>query len=170
MVPFQSGLFQLRLFWNGAIFTVFIPEPCIVSEWWAIIPFRTEKHTLRWYWIWCCKSWNCCVYCSELHGQKWLHSETASTEKVRLKKLTHFVPVTVIVGLKQDACWHGPLTRYVKSRVPHAPGMPGTFSRHRLQKKPSRTCRDAWWDRWTAVAGKTFPTFPAQCSTLAVAR
>ena len=24
--------------------------------------------------------------------------------------------------------WHGPLTRYVKLRVAHAPGMPGTFS------------------------------------------
>ena len=28
------------------------------------------------------------------------------------------------------------LTRYVKLRVAHAPGMPGTFSRHRLQRKP----------------------------------
>ena len=30
---------------------------------------------------------------------------------------------------------HGPLTRYIKLRVAHAPGMPGTFSRHRLQRK-----------------------------------
>ena len=28
-----------------------------------------------------------------------------------------------------------PLTRYVKLRIAHAPGMPGTFPRHRLQKK-----------------------------------
>ena len=31
---------------------------------------------------------------------------------------------------------HGPLTRYVKLRVVHAPGMPGRFPRHRLQRKP----------------------------------
>ena len=31
---------------------------------------------------------------------------------------------------------HGPLTRYVKLRVAHVPGIPGTFSRHRLQRKP----------------------------------
>ena len=31
---------------------------------------------------------------------------------------------------------HGPLTRYAKLRVAHAPGMPGTrFLRHRLQRK-----------------------------------
>ena len=37
--------------------------------------------------------------------------------------------------------WHvanfnGPLTRYVKLRVAHAPGMPERFPRHRLQRKP----------------------------------
>ena len=31
---------------------------------------------------------------------------------------------------------HGPLTSYVKLWVAHAPGMPGTFSRHSLQRKP----------------------------------
>ena len=31
---------------------------------------------------------------------------------------------------------NGPLTRYIKLRDVHAPGMPGTFSRHRLQRKP----------------------------------
>ena len=34
------------------------------------------------------------------------------------------------------AWWHGPLTRYAKPCVAHAPRMPGTFSRHRLQRKP----------------------------------
>ena len=34
-------------------------------------------------------------------------------------------------------CMHGPLTRYVKFRVAHAPGMPGTFSPpSRFQGKP----------------------------------
>ena len=31
---------------------------------------------------------------------------------------------------------HGPLTRYIKLLVAHAPGMPGKFSRHWLQRKP----------------------------------
>ena len=31
---------------------------------------------------------------------------------------------------------NGPLTRYAKLRVAHAPGMPGTFPHHRLQRKP----------------------------------
>ena len=31
---------------------------------------------------------------------------------------------------------HGPLSRYVKLRVAHSPGMPGIFPRHRLQRKP----------------------------------
>ena len=31
---------------------------------------------------------------------------------------------------------HGPLTRCVKWRVAHAPGMPGTFLPHRIQTKP----------------------------------
>ena len=35
-----------------------------------------------------------------------------------------------------EASSHGPLTRYVKLRAAHAPGMPGTFSLHRLQRKP----------------------------------
>ena len=31
---------------------------------------------------------------------------------------------------------NGPLTRYVKLRIAHAPGMPGTFPPNRLQRKP----------------------------------
>ena len=69
---------------------------------------------------------------------------------------------------------HGPLARYVKLRVAHAPGMPGTFSpaadfkENRLLAIPAcitarawRTCRDACRDRLHAVTGKTFPAFPA---------
>ena len=44
---------------------------------------------------------------------------------------------------------HGPLTRYVKLWVAHVPGMPGTFS------TPPTSMETA------AVAGKTFPVFPA---------
>ena len=69
---------------------------------------------------------------------------------------------------------NGPLTRYVKLQVAHAPGMPGTFSPaadfkgNRKLAIPTcitarawRTCRDACRDRALAVTGKTFPAFPA---------
>ena len=69
---------------------------------------------------------------------------------------------------------NGPLTRYVKLQVVHAPGMPGTFSpaadfkENRLLAIPAcitarawRTCRDACRDRLHAVTGKTFPAFAA---------
>ena len=69
---------------------------------------------------------------------------------------------------------YGPLTRYVKLQVAHAPGMPGTFSPaadfkgNRWLAIPTcitarawRTCRDACRDRLPAVTGKTFPAFPA---------
>ena len=69
---------------------------------------------------------------------------------------------------------YGPLTRYVKLQVEHAPGMPGKFSPaavfrgNRYLAIPAcitarawRTCRDACRDRLPAVTGKTFPAFPA---------
>ena len=68
----------------------------------------------------------------------------------------------------------GPLTRYVKLRVAHVPGMSGTispaadFKENRYLAIPTcitarawRTCRDACRDRLHAVAGKTFLAFPA---------
>ena len=69
---------------------------------------------------------------------------------------------------------HGPLTRYVKLQVAHAPGMPGTFSPAAdfkgnrklaipvcITARAWRTCRDACRDRSPAVTGKMFPAFPA---------
>ena len=69
---------------------------------------------------------------------------------------------------------NGPLTRYVKLQVAHAPGMPGTYSPAAdfkgnrylaitacITARASRTCRDACRDRLPAVTGKTFPAFPA---------
>ena len=69
---------------------------------------------------------------------------------------------------------HGPLARYVKLWVAHAPGMPGTFFPPLTSKgnhyiaipacitsRASRTCRDACRDRLPTVAGKTFPAFSA---------
>ena len=80
-------------------------------------------------------------------------------------------PITEFADRCRD---HGPLTRYVKLQVAHAPGMPGTFSPaadfkgNRKLAIPTcitarawRTCRDACRDRAPAVTGKTFPAFPA---------
>ena len=47
-------------------------------------------------------------------------------------------------------CVNGPLTRYPKLRVAHAPGMPGTFYPPRVSDPD--TCRDACRDRLLAVS------------------
>ena len=79
--------------------------------------------------------------------------------------------------LVQDAL-HGPLTRYVKLRGAHAPGMPGTFSRHRLQKKPlvsdpgmyHGTCMThvPWCISGSVTRndGGNAPSIPGACATL----
>ena len=93
--------------------------------------------------------------------------------------LTHSMLLLLIAWRRKDQMWicsllYGPLTRYVKLQVAHAPGMPGTFSPaadfkgNRWLAIPAcitarawRTCRDACRDRFPAVTGKTFPAFPA---------
>ena len=72
---------------------------------------------------------------------------------------------------------HGPLTRYVKFGVAHAPGMPGTFSRHRLQMKPlvsdpgmhPGTCvtHVPWCmsRSLTRGGGENIPVIPGACAT-----
>ena len=42
---------------------------------------------------------------------------------------------TTIMYVHKSIISHEPLTRYVKLRVAHAPGMPGTVSRHQLQRE-----------------------------------
>ena len=72
---------------------------------------------------------------------------------------------------------YGPLTRYVKLRVVHAPGMPGTFSRHRFQRKPlvsdpgmhHGTCvtHVPWCmsGSLTRCGGENVPGIPGACAT-----
>ena len=65
---------------------------------------------------------------------------------------------------------HGPLIKYVKLRIAHAPGMSETFSPHPLQRKPlvsepgmhHGTCvtHVPWCMSGSLMAGKTFPAFP----------
>ena len=73
---------------------------------------------------------------------------------------------------------NGPLDRYVKFQVAHAPGMPGTFPRHRrlviptcIMARASRTCRDACRDRLLVVSfevdgGESVPGIPGATGNL----
>ena len=72
---------------------------------------------------------------------------------------------------------NGPLARYAKLRVAHAPGMPGTFSPPPRVSYPgmhharaSRTCRGACQDRYLADSfevggGENGPGIPGACAT-----
>ena len=85
--------------------------------------------------------------------------------------------VYILVMLQEQyhsRSWHGPLSRYVKLRVAHAPGNSGTFSPSSRVSDPDMhhgTCvtHVPWcmpgsltsrflWSRWQ---GKTLPVFPA---------
>ena len=73
--------------------------------------------------------------------------------------------------------YHGPLARYIKLRVVHAPGTPGTFSRHRHQRKPQVS--DSGMHHGTSVThvpwymlgsltpneGENGPGIPGACAT-----
>ena len=103
--------------------------------------------------------------------------ETAIKENPAEYQSNRFIMYTPFwkrCGKDQSNFLHGPLTRYVKLQVAHAPGMPGTFSPavdfkgNRLLVIPAlitarawRTCHDACRDRLHAVTRKTFPAFPA---------
>ena len=75
---------------------------------------------------------------------------------------------------------HGPLTRYVKLCVAHAPGMPGTFSPPPTSKEGEPLVSDPGVDHGTCVThvlwcmsgsltlggGEKIPGIPGACSTL----
>ena len=77
---------------------------------------------------------------------------------------------------KRDLCKHGPLTRYIKLRVAHAPGMPETFSPPPTSKETasyrsqhaSRHVRHAraWCmpGSLTRGGGKNVPGIPGACA------
>ena len=63
---------------------------------------------------------------------------------ISLIDLINFMPCHTLIDqipvLHQTDSWilhHGPLTRYVKLRVVHAPGMPGTFSSPLTSNEPA---------------------------------
>ena len=53
-----------------------------------------------------------------------------NTSKLLVIVIRYFksFPLDGMDGFIVHIQYHGPLTRYIKLRVPHAPGMPGTFS------------------------------------------
>ena len=73
--------------------------------------------------------------------------------------------------------WFGPLARHVKLWVAHAPGMPGMFSRHRLQRKPlvsdpgmhhGACATHVPWcmsGSLTRGGGESVPSIPGACAT-----
>ena len=105
-----------------------------------------------------------------MHLRRYLYSSLACVSQSMITESRCLI-IKNVLGF---AVAHGPLTRYVKLQVAHAPGMPGTFSPaadfkgNRKLAIPTcitarawRTCRDACRDCAPAVTGKTFPAFPA---------
>ena len=70
----------------------------------------------------------------------WFQLRTLKIKRVQLLRL-RLVETLMLCDVHDG---HGPLTRYVKSRVAHAPGMPGTFSPpHILKETASQRSRHA---------------------------
>ena len=97
--------------------------------------------------------------------------------------LAHFWPwllrsfVLLTMSRGSDSLFHGPLSRYVKLRVAHAPGMPGTFSppptsmettswRSRHASRHVRHARAVMHVRsLTRGSGENVPGIPGACAT-----
>ena len=132
-----------------------------------------------------CISW--CVYIDIMFGTysylNFLFCYLIFSCRIALKFI-QVLPIDVALTLSHIADmtltayhFHGPLARYVKLRVAHAPGMSGTFSRHRRLANPTwltarawRTCREACRDRLLAVSfevggGENVPGISGACAT-----
>ena len=112
---------------------------------------------------------NCAYKCGTLIELRSIHRIHTLHKECGQRK-TH----SLCWRLAQSHWFHGPLTRYAKLQVAHAPGMPGTFTPAAdfegncflaipacITARALRTCRDACRDRLPAATGKTFPAFPA---------
>ena len=72
-------------------------------------------------------------------GQNGRHFLWKISYKILLTLLSTYQPINKSAIIQRRAHHHfgnGPLTRCAKLRVAHAPGMPGRFLCHRLQRKP----------------------------------
>ena len=65
----------------------------------------------------------------------WLSKLCCSILPSRIRLAFKILVLSQIKFIVMDDAY-GPLTRFAKLWVVHAPGMPGTSSRHRLQRKP----------------------------------
>ena len=93
----------------------------------------------------CCSKW-CLEFCLGCHGiRRWCIFDSGRFSIYILGQIVQYLFSKACSAIHRKrthnlgidrACNHGSLTRYVKLQVAHAPGMPGTFSRHRLQRKP----------------------------------
>ena len=136
-VTFQLIWFMISAYWIVRQSNKYSMSPIIAnkmvrmirfSDWFAV-SWRLKVHHPMW------------VVCLSLAWifPQWLILHTTTIQVVSQGILFHS---------------HGPLTRYVKSRVAQAPGMPGTFSHHRglviptwITARAWCTCRDACRDR-----------------------
>ena len=115
-------------------------------------------------------------------SQSWNISNGKNQDYVAEKKSTsvlgkHLPIERLQVCSSQEIRWygmrlhHGPLTRYVRLRVAHAPGIPGTFSRHRLQRKPLVSDPGVTHVPWcmsrslSRGGGENAPGIPRACAT-----
>ena len=74
-------------------------------------------------------------FCHSLYGAFTCKYKLAEGENIKERNPVYFI-VRLFVSFTTQRRQNGPLTRYTKLRVAHAPGMPATFPRHRLQRKP----------------------------------
>ena len=91
--------------------------------------------------------------------------------------ICYYVCMYIMDNYYWNQCIDGPLARYVKVRIAYAPGMPGTFPRHRqvaipacIPARASRTCRDTCRDCYLVVSfevggEENVPGIPGTCAT-----
>ena len=80
-------------------------------------------------------TWNCGLHiireCREHFPRHRLQKETASKRSRHASRHVRHARAVLHVGIPNpilEKLHHGPIARYAKLRVAHAPGMPGTFS------------------------------------------
>ena len=89
----------------------------------------------------------------------------------------HSMTQTTLYSGNCPFCYNGPLTRHVKLRVAHAPGMQGTFFRRHLQRKPlvstpglykgTYVTHVSWCMSGSLICGcgENVPGIPSACTT-----
>ena len=111
----ESSVITISSMWIMFIFNMTVPidESCIVLVWcWSLVSISSDLEV----------QWNPCESINRLTMLK------CTILLTPMSLLITLVNEEVITYLTANSSHNGPLTRYAKSRVAHAPGMPGTFS------------------------------------------